>query len=182
MPRLHPGWDPPHPVHVLSQLSPAPWRRKFQSISILYLLKHKSSWAADKAHPARAFLLPSALCSSGLLRFSLFSYLGTTPILPAVPTSASLIRSSWPHAVSGSSHYRHLCINSFSGSMPPSMPPARDDNSETKPREGLHRTRKLALTGKMRGAALGLFRRHTQVHSHVVCVIKGGGDPGVNHG
>lgn len=163
VPRLHPGWTLSTITSSLAEEGP---------IHLYSLLKHKSSWA---------FLLPSALLnSSGLLRFSLFSYLGTTPMLPAVPTSAPLTLSSWPHAVSGSACYRYLCINSFSGSMSSSMPPACDDNPETKPRPS--KDQKIGSNRKMGGAAIGVFRRHAQVHSHAVCVIKGGGNPGVNHG
>lgn len=45
------------PVHVPSQLSPAPWQRS--SVSIFCLSKYmSSSWAADKVHPDRATLPP----------------------------------------------------------------------------------------------------------------------------
>lgn len=62
------------------------------SISVPCLFKHtSSSWAAGKVTPCQG--LPASFIlwsSSGLLRFNLFSYLGTTPTQSAVPASAPL--------------------------------------------------------------------------------------------
>lgn len=52
------------------------------------------------------------------------------------------------------------------------MPPACDDNPETKPRPA--KDQKIGSNRKMGGDAIGVFRRRAQVHSHGVCVIKGG--------
>ena len=135
------------------------------SIFIFYLFKHKStSWVADEVHPARAFLLSSA---SGPLLGSYASIcsLTWTPYSPSQlcpPLYLSNPQFLAPHCFLICTDYRcsYLCTNSLSGSISSSTSPAHGDNTETKTREGLHRTRKLALTGEMRGAALGIFKKY----------------------
>lgn len=90
---------------------------------------------------------PSCLfCTSGLLCSNMSFYLGTTPTLRAVPTSAPLTLSSWLRSPSGSSHYRcvGLCIHSFSRPVSPSMSPAHGDILRQGPEAGPTQDQKIA--------------------------------------